>query len=69
MKASEIGRWLRHEREQRTWTQKELADKAHVSVHKIKWYEVNPESVPTFDVAVKVAKALGWGLHFEKEEK
>ena len=66
MKASEIGIELRKMRERRTWTQRELSDKSGVSLNRIKWYEINEGSIPTFDVVVKIFRALGYELYIRK---
>ena len=66
VKLDDLTAVFRHMRERRTWTQKELADKAGVTMNKIKWYENNEKSMPTIDTVVKVAKAFGYEVKFVK---
>ncbi len=68
VKASDIGTKLKRLREMRGLTQKELADRAGVSVSKIKWYEAHDYSIPTFDTVADVMKVLGYKLVFLKED-
>ena len=59
-----FGDRLRHERESRGWTQKQLAEKARVPQETISRLETGKHRGPQIEVAVKLAKALKVSLDY-----
>jgi transcriptional regulator with XRE-family HTH domain len=68
-KISEIGRVFQEMRKEKGWSQKDLASKANVSLHKVKEYERAGGPMPSLETTYKVARALGYDLRLTRREE